>query len=525
MEGETIRPWGASDLTIGALMDHRAAEDGDFVFAQVGSRMITIADLAQAANRFANGLAALGVKRGDRIPVMLPNHPDHVVVFFGLLKLGACIVPVNVNLRGDGLKFILLHSQAKLMIADGRYAPHVDPLLPGLSFSTLIWRGRPGVGRDLSEFLNHADDTAHPCAVEPDDVVTISFTSGTTGLPKGVMMTDRMLRCCAHAAARLTDLRPGDVFYVWEPLYHIGGSEVLIMAMQHRITLAMVERFSVSRFWSEVRASGATHIHFLGGVLALLLKEAPHPEDRDHPVRLAWGGGCPLDVWRAFQERFGIPIRECYGMTEASSFSTQNLTGKIGSVGKPVPWFEVRIAAEDGRPLGPNQRGEFRVREKVQGLIMKGYFNNPEATAAALRDGWLCTGDVGYYDDEGDFFFAGRIKDSIRRRGENITAFEIERIANEHPDVVESGAIGVPNELSDEDVKVFLRLKPGAVLDPLDFIRWCENRMAYFQIPRYVAFLDDFPKTPSERIRKEALSRETDGVFDLEASGYRLKRA
>ncbi len=525
MEGETVRPWGASDLTIGALMDYRAAEDGDFVFAQPGGRMITVADLAEAANRFANGLAALGVKRGDRIPVMLANHPDHVVVFFGLLKLGACIVPVNVNLRGDGLKYILLHSQANLMIADGRYAQQLDPLLPGLSLSTVLWRERPDVGTDLSEVLNHADGTSHPCAVKPDDVVTISFTSGTTGLPKGVMMTDRMLRCCAHAAARLTDLRPGDVFYVWEPLYHIGGSEVLIMAMQHRVTLAMVERFSVSRFWTEVRTSGATHIHFLGGVLALLLKEAPRPDDRDHPVRLAWGGGCPLDVWRAFQDRFGIPIRECYGMTEASSFSTQNLTGKIGSVGKPVPWFEVRIAGEDGRPLGPNQRGEFRVREKVPGLIMKGYFNNPEATADAFKDGWLCTGDVGYYDDEGDFFFAGRMKDSIRRRGENITAFEIERIANEHPDVVESGAIGVHNELSDEDVKIFLRLKPGAVLDSLDFIRWCEERMAYFQIPRYVAFIEEFPKTPSERIRKEALSRQTDGVFDLEASGYRLKRA
>ena len=520
-----VRPWGHNDLTIGALMEHRAAEDGDFVFARADERTITISELAEAANRFANALATLGIRQGDRITVMLPNHSDHVVVFFGLLKLGVCMVPVNVNLRGDGLNYILSHSQAKVMIVDGRYAEQVDPLLPGLGLPTVIWRERRGAGIVLSQLLNHPDATARPCPVEADDVVMISFTSGTTGLPKGVMLTDRMLRCCGHAASRLTDLKPGDVLYAWEPIYHIGGSEVLVMAMQHRVTLAMVERFSVSRFWSEVRASGATHIHFLGGVLALLLKEPPRPDDRSHPVRLAWGGGCPVDVWRAFQDRFGIAIRECYGMTEASSFTTQNLTGKIGSVGKPLPWFEVRIADNAGKPLGANQRGEFRVREKVPGLIMKGYFNDPEATAGALRDGWLCTGDIGYYDEEGDYFFAGRKKDSIRRRGENITAYEIERIANEHPAVAESGAIGVPNELSDEDVKIFLRLKPGATLEPLDFIRWCEERMAYFQVPRYVAFLEEFPKTPTERIRKEALSRDTAGIFDLEASGYRLKRA
>jgi crotonobetaine/carnitine-CoA ligase len=297
------------------------------------------------------------------------------------------------------------------------------------------------------------------------------------------------------------------------------------MAVQSRINLAMVERFSVSRFWSDVRQFGATHIHFLGGILALLLKEPPRPDDRDHPVRVAWGGGCPIDVWRTFEQRFGVPIRECYGMTEASSFTTQNLVGKIGSVGKPLPWFEVRISDDEGRALGPGERGEIRVREKVPGLIMKGYFNNPEATAATLReDGWLCTGDVGYYDEAGDFYFVGRQKDSIRRRGENITAFEVEKIANEHPAVAESAVVGVPNEISDEDVKIFLRLNTGLSLDPLDFIHWAETRMAHFQVPRYIAFVETFAKTPSERIRKEVLSRDTSGIFDLAATGYKLKR-
>jgi crotonobetaine/carnitine-CoA ligase len=525
MDALVESPWGKSDLAIGAQLDERAKGDDRVVYAKIDGRELTIGELAAMVNRAANGLASAGIRRGERVPIMLANHLDHVIVFFAMLKLGACMVPVNIHLRGEGLKYILKHSDARFMIIDGRFAEAIDPLLADLPPASVIWRERAGAGSDLGSILAHADCATRACLVEPDDVITISFTSGTTGLPKGVMVTDRMLRTCANAAARLCELKEGDVLYAWEPLYHIGGSEVLVMAVQHRVTLAMVERFSVTRFWSDVRRLGCTHIHFLGGVLALLLKEPPQPDDRDHPVRIAWGGGCPVEVWRAFEDRFGVPIRECYGMTECSSFTTQNLSGKIGSIGRPLPWFEVRIADDEGRQLGPGQRGELVVREKVAGVLMRGYFNNPEATAATLRDGWLYTGDVGRYDEEGDFYFLGRKKDSIRRRGENITAFEVERIANEHPCVAESAVVGVRNEISDEDVKIFLRLKPGASLDPLDFIRWAESRMAHFQVPRYVAFVDAFAKTPSERIRKEVLSREAAGIFDLEKSGYRVKRA
>lgn len=518
-------PWGRNDLPVGALLQQRAAEDGGFLYGLWEERRITVADLAEAAQRLANALAALGIRQGDHVAVMLPNHPDHVVAIFALQLLGACQVPVNVHLRGEGLRFILAHSRARFVLSDARYAEALDPILPDLPLAGVIWRDRPGAGHDLAALMRHPDATPRACPVHPDDVVAILYTSGTTGLPKGVLLTDRMLRCAARASARLTALQQGDVLYCWEPLYHIGGYEVIVLGVQERATLAMVERFSVSRFWSDVRRFGATHMHFLGGILALLLKEPPRPDDRDHPVRTAWGGGCPVDVWQAFQERFGVPIRECYGMTECASFTTQNLTGKLGSIGKPLPWFEVAIEDPEGRRLGPGERGEIVVRETVPGLLMRGYFDNPEATAATLRDGAVHTGDVGWYDGEGDFFFAGRLKDSIRRRGENITAFEIERIANQHPDVSECAVIGVPNELGDEDVKVFLRLRPGAALAPLAFAQWCEDRMAYFQVPRYIALVDAFPKTPSERIRKDLLGRETDGVFDLERSGYRVRRA
>ncbi|WP_332682470.1 AMP-binding protein [Bosea sp. (in: a-proteobacteria)] len=527
MDDVNYRPWGASDLTTGALLDQRSGDDGDFTYALVDGRPVTVRELAQSANRVANALSELGVRQGDRVCLMLDNHFDHVIVFFALLKLGACMVPVNIHLRGDGLRFILEHSRPRAWIADARFAEQLQPLAAALDPPILIWRGKgegEGAGIELQALLRHQDATARPCPVSPDDLAALLFTSGTTGLPKAVMVTDRMLRCSAHAAARMTSPRPNDVFYAWEPLYHIGGSEVLVLALQHRITLAMVPRFSVSNFWSEARAFGATHIHFLGGVLALLLKQPEKADDRDHRIRLAWGGGCPPAVWQAFQERFGIPIHDSYGMTEASSFTTQNRGGKIGSIGSPVPWFEVAVVDDAGQPLGPRERGELRIRERIPGLLTKGYFGNPAATATLRDDEWLCTGDIGYRDEDGDYYFVGRKKDSIRRRGENITAFEIERIANEHPQVAESAALGIANDLGDEDVMIVLALKPGATLEPLDFIGWTEGRMAYFQVPRFVSFVAEFAKTPSERIRKDALSRSTDGVFDLEKSGYRLQR-
>lgn len=516
-------------LTIRELIDRRVADDPSFVYCRFGDEALTLGELDCRINRFANGLLALGLKRGDRVAVMLPNHPDYVVTFLAAARVGICQVPVNVNLRGAGLAYVLEHSQLRGLIIDARFAQQVLPALKRGMAEFIIGRGgivaaELGHATTFEDVLQRGAPTRPPIVTRQDDVLLISYTSGTTGVPKGVLVTDKMLQACGYAATTLADVRPGDVLYLWEPIYHIAGCEVLIVALLERVSLALAERFSVSRFWSDVRAYKATHIHFFGGVLGLLLKEPPQPGDRGHGARIAWGGGCPISIWTKFQDRFGVRIRECYGMTEASSFTTLNTEEKIGSIGKPLPYFEVRIADEAGRFLGPGERGEIWAKEKVPGVIMTGYFGNPEATAGALQNGWLRTGDLGSFDEDGFFYFAGRKKDSLRRRGENISAWEVERVLNEHPAVAESAVIGVGNEIADQDIKAFLRLKPGERLDALDLIKWCEPRMARFQLPRYVAFIVDFPKTPTERIRKELLSRATEGCFDLDKSGYRPVR-
>jgi crotonobetaine/carnitine-CoA ligase len=510
-------------LTIRELIDRRVAEDPAFVYCRFADEALTLAELDRRVNRLANGLLALGLARGDRVAVMLPNHPDYVVAFLACARIGLCQVPVNINLKGAGLAYVLEHSKLRGLILDARYAPQVTPELKAGMVEFVISRGgavNTPVGRAIAfeEIEQRGAPTRPPVATRQDDVLLISYTSGTTGVPKGVLVTDKMLQASGYAATTLADVRRGDILYLWEPIYHIAGCEVLIVALLERVSLALAERFSVSRFWGEVRRYGATHIHFFGGVLGLLLKEPPSAQDRQHGARVAWGGGCPLSIWTQFQDRFGVRIRECYGMTEASSFTTLNTEEKLGSIGKPLPYFEVRIAGEDGRFLGPGERGEIWVREKVPGVIMTGYFANPEATSAALKDGWLRTGDLGYADAEGFLYFAGRKKDSLRRRGENISAWEVERVLNEHPAVAESAVIGVENELADQDIKAFLRLKPGERLDTAELVRWCEPRMASFQIPRYIAIIDEFPKTPTERIRKELLPRSTEGCYDREKS-------
>jgi crotonobetaine/carnitine-CoA ligase len=331
-----------------------------------------------------------------------------------------------------------------------------------------------------------------------------------------------MLRLAGQGARLVSDVQDGDVLYMWEPLYHIGGSQLIVVPLLRRAMLHMVRRFSASRFWAEVSAAGATHIHFLGGILQILLKQAPSALDRGHGVRIAWGGGCPPDVWEAVQDRFGVQIRECYGMTEASSFTTFNDTGVVGSVGRPVPWFTVELLDEHGVSVPAGARGEIVVRSDDPRRITRGYFRNPEATAKALRNGALHTGDLGSWDSAGNLFFHGRKSDSVRVKGENVSAWEVEHVAAAHPAVEDCAMIGVAADIGEQDIKLFVKPKPGIALDPAELSLWLSERLPPYQNPRYVSLVDDFERTPSLRIMKHRLSPSVTACWDRLAARERI---
>lgn len=498
------------------LLHRRATTDPDGLYARFDGIPLTFGDLDLKSSAFAAYLREQGMGPGDRVAVMMRNSIRTICVIFGLAKAGIVWVPINAQQRGDGLRYLLSDARPRLLIHDCDLQPVIDEATGKLELPRLV--NDPGRNDGLAEaiaFDGHIDTVS----LGPDWPFAIMYTSGTTGRPKGVIVTHRMLKLASEAAATATEAGPDDVLFVWEPLYHVGGAQLLSLPLMRGVILAMVDRFSASRFWDQVRRERATHIHYLGGILQILLKQPPDGRDRDHGVRIAWGGGCPPNTWRAFQERFGVEIRECYGMTESSSITTVNIGGPVGSVGRPLPWFDVRILDEHGRTVAAGERGEIVVSTDLPDALFPGYFDHPEATAAALRGQTLHTGDCGSIDHEGNVFFHGRTTDSVRVRGENVSAYEVEEVVGTYPDVEDCAIIGVPAEIGEQDIKLFVSPKKGRSISAALLCDWLQQRLPPYQIPRYIAVVDDFERTASHRIVKHRLSSRHDDYWDR----YELK--
>ncbi len=496
-----------------SLLTAHAASEPERVYARFDGVPVTYAEIERRSAAFAAHLRKRGIMAGDRVAVMMRNSIATIAVVFGLARAGVAWVPVNAQQRGEGLRYLLTHSRPRLIVADAELAPQIAEAMAEDAAPPLLTHAPAG---DLDRVLAGNERLDEP-APSPDAVFAIMYTSGTTGRPKGVIVSHRMLRLASESVALLADAGPDDVFFVWEPLYHIGGAQLLPLPMIRGVTLAMVERFSASRFWDQVRAEGASHIHYLGGILQILLKQPPSPRDRDHGVRIAWGGGCPADIWPQFRKRFGVDIRECYGMTEASSLTTCNLSGVVGSVGTPMPWFTVRLEDAEGRPVPAGARGEIVIETSVPGAIFPGYLDNSDATAKALRPDGFHTGDLGSFDPQGNLYFHGRMTDSVRCRGENVSAWEVEHVAAEHEAVEDCAMIGVAADVGEQDIKLFVKPRSGASIDPQALSGWLGQRLAPYQNPRYIAVVDEFERTASQRIMKHRLSPRLDDCWDRAA--------
>ncbi len=453
------------------------------------------------------------MNRGDSVATLAGNGPDAVIAWFALARLGAVEVPINPALSGELLAEQLERCVA--VITEDAYAANVDAVRASLPHLDQVLQ----IGADPG---GAASLDPEPVDVDADSLVL--YTSGTTGKSKGVQLTHRANTRLAQAMIDYTGIRSSDVLFTAFPLFHVAARFVSVLAaMLADAEVVVHSRFSASRFWDICREEGVTAIHYLGAVPMMLYKQRPRRDDADHPVRLAYGAGLPASIHDEFQARFGVKAYELYGSTEQGvTAMTADGARRAGSCGRPVGWVDLEIHDAEDRPLGPGEPGEIVVRSREPGIFFRGYRDMPAATLESWRNLWFHTGDLGYLDDDGYLFFMGRLKDAIRRRGENISAWEVERALLGHADIAEAAAIGVPSELGDEELLVVVVSESG-VLDPGDVAEHAAGLLPGHAVPRFVRLVTEMPKTPSDRIKKFQLVADgvTDDTWDREAAANR----
>jgi carnitine-CoA ligase len=492
-------------------------KDGGFTYAEVLSH----------SQRAANGLLALGIKPGERVAIMMGNRPEFLWVHYGINFIGAHSVPINTSQRGATLQHILANSDSVAVVFENALRDAVMSVkdkVPTLR-ATVVADGPAGSGVDttLEKLLDHPDREPQVEVKEPSAAVGMMYTSGTTGPPKGVVATGYDMGPL-QVIFQAVGVKPGETMYTALPLFH--GNALLISAigsMSLGAKLALAEKFSASRFWDDCRKYDAVEFNTLGGMLSIIMKQAPKPNDRDNPVRVVLSAACPANIWREFEQRFDCRLVEFYGMVDSPGFLL-NAVGKVGSMGKPIGGVEFQVIDDDARPLPAGKVGELVFRHPKGPLTL--YYKLPDATEEAYRGGWFHSGDLAEYDDEGFFYFRGRKKASMRRRGENISAWEIESVLNEHPAVLETAAYAVPSELGEDEVMVAVVPRPGETLAPEALLDFCHGRMAHYAVPRYVDFVEEIPKTGTQRVQYGVLRERgiTKTAWDREKAGYQLKK-
>ncbi len=512
------------------LLDRRARETPDKVFVVFeDGEQWTYAELRRRVMHVAASLQKAGVEQGDFVLSWQGNGPITLLTWFGLNYLGAVYVPINTSYRGRLLEHVIANSDARLMIADAR-------LIDRLADVDLAQLRRVITVGDTSwqdarlEILPATELTAGPAEpaplqreIAPWDTQNVIYTSGTTGPSKGVLSSYLHLYSTGAAFHSVT---ADDRAMANLPMFHAGGTGAIYRMLIRGGSVALVESFDTHSFWNKVRETGTTTLTLLGAMAPFLMKQPPGPGDRDHPLRKAVM--VPLsDDALAFGERFGIDIYTTFNMTEISCpiYSQKNPEFK-GTCGVVRAGAECRVVDENDCEVPPGTVGELIVRTDLPWAMNSGYHKNPEATAKAWRNGWFHTGDAFRRDEAGNFYFVDRIKDAIRRRGENISSFEVEAEICAHPSVREAAVVAVASELSEDEVLAVVAPVAGATIDPVALIEFLRPRMAHFMIPRFLRVMDELPKTPTQKVQKNLLREDgvTPDTWDREKAGVVIKR-
>lgn len=514
---------------------------GDQVFLDFGGIGYTFRDIDLLSNRLANALTALGLGTGETLVTLLDNGIDGVLCWFAANKVGAIWVPINTAYRGEFLRHQVSDAGARVMVCEADYLERIVQIADQLpDLRRVLVRDAAGAFSEcalaIEPFDPHRghDDRSTGHRADPRDIACLIYTSGTTGPSKGCMLSHNYL--CNFSRMVIAGNPPESWEAGWSPLpmFHAAVIAGVIMpALLLHKRAAISRRFSVSNFWREVETAGATHILIMAAMLPLVAKAPDDPAMLRYRGRLRCVAGAPFTeetraIWR---ERFGVGyINEyTYGMTEGCKLATLPYGEPLpppGSSGRISDDFEVIIADNDGYPLPPDTPGEILFRPRRPHIMFEGYWRREPDTLHAWRNLWMHTGDIGRIDANGHFFFVDRKKDYLRRRGENISSFEMESIFGQHPAICDVAFHAVPSELGEDDLKITAVLHPGAGIGHEELCLWSIERLPYFAVPRYIEFRDVLPRNPVGRLLKYQLRDEgrTPATWDREESAIKIPR-
>ena len=515
-----------------ALERHaRAKPDETFAVFEGGERW-TFAQTLQQVENLAGNLHELGVRQHDHIVLVLPTCPLALRVMFAANYLGAVYVPVNPALKGSSLQHVLHNAGAKIAVVHDSVLERVLEAAPE-SLKTVIRTSDGPVARRGGVTLHGVSALTKPAApppappkpIQPWDTQSIIYTSGTTGRSKGVLSSYMHAFSCVGPDA-WNCLKPDDRQMVHMPIFHIGGAFIATVSLCFGSSIGVVSHFRTEAFWDQVRELEITSAFLLGAMATFLLKQQPSPRDRDHGLRMVFI--VPLgQSGKAFRERFGVAFFTLFNMTEiCTPLISRANPQKDNICGRPRAGVEVRLVDEHDCLVKDGTVGQLILRTEAPWALNHGYNANPQATSEAWRNGWFHTGDAFYRDADGDYHFVDRLKDAIRRRGENISSYEIEVELLSHPAVREAAAIPVPSEHSEDEVMIVLAAAAGASIEPEEIIRHLGPRVAHHMIPRYIRIIEELPKTPTAKVEKHVLRAEgvTSDTWDRERAGLTIRR-
>ncbi len=514
--------------TLPAMLRRQVALFGERPLLAIGGRRWRHRDAAQAAAGRAGALLAAGIARGDRVAVMSGNRIEVLETLAGCGWMGAAIVPINTASMGPQIEYFLADSAATLLVIEAGFLERlalVDVSRTALRAVWVLGEGAAALPGGIAvEPWPAPGAPVEPADVGPGDTLAILYTSGTTGPAKGVLCPHAQYYWWGLNSAAVLGVGTDDVLCTTLPLFHINALNTFAQAALTGCEVVFEARFSASGFWASMREHRATVVYLLGAMVPILLAQPPGPQERGHRVRVGLGPGVPAHAAKTFLERTGVTLLEGYGSTETNFvIATAPDSPRGGVMGWLRPGFQARVADEHDVELPDGEAGELLLRADEPYAFASGYFNLPGKTVEAWRNLWFHTGDRVVREADGAFRFVDRLKDAIRRRGENISSFEVEQVLLSHPAVAAVAVYPVQSELAEDEVMAALTVREGQRVAPEELAAFCTERLPYFAVPRYIDVLDDLPRTENGKVQKYKLRERgvTASTWDRQPAGRR----